>query len=670
MAAVIPALGYVRNERAAGVPLFVAAPEAVRYRVHSATAAGMTNLDGEPTIPAGSTPTAAVLAAFEAWSRVEGSSVEFAAPIAEPDGTARADGVNLITFADTPGNRALTFGAIAVTRLQSDANGAFTDTDIVFNPDMPFSTTLEAGTFDIQGALTHELGHALGLDHSGSATSVMFATTVRGSKRLRALSQDDTAFAMEAYPSDVPQETGAIEGVVRLTGGGAVDGAIVTAFDPAGNVTVSAITGSDGRYRLARLPAGSYGLVAEPLDGPATPFQMSFLRRGANTAFRSQVLGGAAAPLLTAVTADSVATADLTVEDGLPAYNLIGLSAVAPGQEPVTRAGGELERGGIYEVAADGPGLDDLAITLDSLRVLGSGVEILPTPLKRDTTRLSDGTQYPSLHFTVRVAEDSPLGTASLALSAPGGEAVFTAAFRVIEAEPAPRYFADGVVNAASFAGGAVAPGVLVSIFGEDLAPTALGGYFDPVTGRVADLLGGVSVRFNGRPAALLFVSPGQINAQAPADLEPGQTTLTIDRNGVRGAAALIETASAAPGLFAASDGGALALHTDGSLNAPANPLRRGDFVSLFGAGAGAVSPALAVGEPAPASPLSLVEQAVTVEIGGRLADVSFAGMAPGFAGLVQINARVPADAPAGGAVPLLVRVGGIAAPLRSLSIE
>ncbi|MEZ5397014.1 MAG: hypothetical protein R2724_30140 [Bryobacterales bacterium] len=147
---------------------YVAHPERIEYRVHSATDAGMVNQDGAVIITAGSTPTAALLAAFETWNQVAGTTVAFATPTPEPDGAAMPDGINLVTFEDTPNNRALTFGAIAVTRLLSDVDGALEDTDIVFNPEMPFSTTLEEGTFDIQGTLTH-----------GSATPSDSTTAVR-----------------------------------------------------------------------------------------------------------------------------------------------------------------------------------------------------------------------------------------------------------------------------------------------------------------------------------------------------------------------------------------------------------------------------------------------------------------------------------------------------------
>ena len=65
---------------------------------------------------------------------------------------------------------------------------------------------------------------------------------------------------------------------------------------------------------------------------------------------------------------------------------------------------------------------------------------------------------------------------------------------------------------AASFFGGPIAPGSLLSIFGQNLCSTAAGAYLDPISGRVGDLLAGCSVRFNGKPSPLLFVIGTSVN--------------------------------------------------------------------------------------------------------------------------------------------------------------
>jgi adhesin/invasin len=105
------------------------------------------------------------------------------------------------------------------------------------------------------------------------------------------------------------------------------------------------------------------------------------------------------------------------------------------------------------------------------------------------------------------------------------------------------------------------------------------------------------------------------------------------------------------PGLFAQQIGGlgqAKALNQDGTVNSLQTPAKRGSYVTVYGVGLGAVTPALAAGQAPPMSPLSITTNPAAASIGGAPAAVSFSGLAPGFTGLYQINILVPADAPTG----------------------
>jgi uncharacterized protein (TIGR03437 family) len=111
--------------------------------------------------------------------------------------------------------------------------------------------------------------------------------------------------------------------------------------------------------------------------------------------------------------------------------------------------------------------------------------------------------------------------------------------------------------------------------------------------------------------------------------------------------------------------GQAAALNQDNSLNrnpqsiVGARPATRGSVIQIFATGAGATNPPVAAGEAAPASPLALTVVQPTVTIGGKAAQVQFSGLAPGFVGLWQINAVVPADVTPGNAVSLSISAGG-----------
>jgi uncharacterized protein (TIGR03437 family) len=226
-----------------------------------------------------------------------------------------------------------------------------------------------------------------------------------------------------------------------------------------------------------------------------------------------------------------------------------------------------------------------------------------------------------------------------------------------------PRPVAGGVTNAASFATGSIAPGEIVSLFGTSLGPaTGVGAEVDS-TGKLATTRAGVTVLFNDVPGALFFVRQDQINVQAPYELT-GQTSarIVVQYQGAVSPAATVAVTPAAPGIFAvrAGTGQAAMLNQDFSVNSAANPAARGSVVQIYLTGQGATQPAGVTGQltrdpfPAPVLP-------VNVTIGGRPARTAFVGLAPGFAGLLQINAFVPDDVNPGDATPLVVTVGQVA---------
>lgn len=101
----------------------------------------------------------------------------------------------------------------------------------------------------------------------------------------------------------------------------------------------------------------------------------------------------------------------------------------------------------------------------------------------------------------------------------------------------------------------------------------------------------------------------------------------------------------------------ATALNEDGSRNGSSNPARGGSVVVLFASGGGQTAPAGVTGRAAPL-PHPRVAATVALTIDGRTADILFAGEVPGFAGLMQINARLPAGDGAARAAPVVVRAG------------
>jgi uncharacterized protein (TIGR03437 family) len=229
----------------------------------------------------------------------------------------------------------------------------------------------------------------------------------------------------------------------------------------------------------------------------------------------------------------------------------------------------------------------------------------------------------------------------------------------------APGTSSAGILNAASSLP-AIAPGTLIAIYGSNLAAATAQFSAAPLP----VLLGGTSVTINGTPAPLLYVSPGQVNAQVPYETKVGTAKLVVTSNGVPSPAVNFEVAATGPGVFTPQQSNhVLALNlADGTLNASQTPARPGQYVTAYLTGQGLVDPAVTTGDVAPSSPFSLPVAPVTVKIGGVAAVIRFAGLAPGFIdGLLQMNVLIP-DVPPG-ELSFDVSIGAVAAAPTVISV-
>ena len=150
-----------------------------------------------------------------------------------------------------------------------------------------------------------------------------------------------------------------------------------------------------------------------------------------------------------------------------------------------------------------------------------------------------------------------------------------------------PSYSAAGLVNAATGLTGPLAPNTWATLYGSDLswvtAPAVLSNNQLPV--RIVGA--GVQILFSdGVPAPLLFVSPNQVNFLIPASRLPGNTKLTLVRDGWAGPIINVTVAEISPGLFQ-NNSFAAASHVDGSVITPEAPARGGEIVVLYGTGLG-----------------------------------------------------------------------------------
>jgi uncharacterized protein (TIGR03437 family) len=207
-----------------------------------------------------------------------------------------------------------------------------------------------------------------------------------------------------------------------------------------------------------------------------------------------------------------------------------------------------------------------------------------------------------------------------------------------------------GVLNAASFAPAAapLAPGSFITIFGSGLGP-ATPAIAPP--GAFPARLANVEVLVDGRPAPLYAVSATQVSAILPSATTGPLARIRLSFNGQRSNEVEIPVSTSSPGIFTIPSGGLGAgalLRTDFSLISAARPAIRGQAAQIYLTGLGAVNPAVVDGVPPSLTVLSRTRDTINVYVGGRRAQVLFAGAAPGLPGLYQVNIIVPADAPVG----------------------
>ncbi|HEY1241728.1 MAG TPA: cellulase family glycosylhydrolase, partial [Bryobacteraceae bacterium] len=217
---------------------------------------------------------------------------------------------------------------------------------------------------------------------------------------------------------------------------------------------------------------------------------------------------------------------------------------------------------------------------------------------------------------------------------------------------------ATQIANAAGGYPGPVAPGEILSIYGQVIGPqAALGPHL--TAGLVDTSVGDVQAFFDGIPAPILLAGYFQVNVQVPYELAGRtRTALQLVYRGVPSNIAELDVADTAPGIFTTFTGGsdALVVNQDGTLNTAENAAPRGSIVSIYATGAGQTSPPSLTGIPA-GPPVATPGARVSVTVAERSADILYAGPAPTFVGLTQVNARVPADVPTGRA-PVIVTCG------------
>jgi len=229
----------------------------------------------------------------------------------------------------------------------------------------------------------------------------------------------------------------------------------------------------------------------------------------------------------------------------------------------------------------------------------------------------------------------------------------------------------NGVSSVASYAPQvAMAPGSLINIYGHRLTGSnaEFSGFPLPME------LAGTQVLIQGKALPLISVSDSRIIAQVPYDVTvDADAQLVVQRGWTQSAPETLAVAPAQPAVFTVNQqGSGQAVATVGNtanLADSMHPVKAGDALVIYCAGLGAVSPPVANGAAAAAAPLSQTG-IPTVTIGHKPARVLFSGLTPGFAGLYQVNVKVPADVTPGDEVPVVIGIAGQTSPVVTISVR
>jgi uncharacterized protein (TIGR03437 family) len=273
--------------------------------------------------------------------------------------------------------------------------------------------------------------------------------------------------------------------------------------------------------------------------------------------------------------------------------------------------------------------------------------------------------------------------TVSIASNAVNSPVDVPVRFDILPPGP-PLANAEGAVNNATFEkGDNLAPGEIVAIFGEKF--TNGGPVWASQIPLEKELGDGVKVFVNGVQAPLYYISYNQINFQLPFEVAPGDVEVRVERQGGgRSNGVSAKAVASAPRTLRmwVKDYGLGLIYPDNALamaptpGIPSRAAKVGDVITLYAIGLGQANPAVATGAGAPTQePLARVSN-VGVRLGTRFFDDNvlvtpeYAGMAPYFVGLYQINFRIPANTPKGAEVPLTVETGNTPGNRVTIAIE
>jgi uncharacterized protein (TIGR03437 family) len=189
------------------------------------------------------------------------------------------------------------------------------------------------------------------------------------------------------------------------------------------------------------------------------------------------------------------------------------------------------------------------------------------------------------------------------------------------------------VANSASLAGGQVAPGELITLFGTEIGPLS------PVSSSLPLLtqLAGTRILVDGTAAPMLYADGGQVNTSLPESIgETGNVNIEVEVNGTVVDSVSLPITPVAASLFRRYPSIAVAaVNEDGSPNSADQPAAPGSLLTLFGTGFGVRS--------ADGSPL----HPVNIYLNAKQVENLSVSQVPDVPGLISLAFRVPNESAA-----------------------
>jgi predicted Zn-dependent protease len=411
--AAVPAQGYIYQYNSGGRQL--------RWQGTTITVAFSSTLASANV--AGGDAVGAARRALARWSAV--TNIQFVETSSGAT-TITRDTVNLITF--TP----LSVSRPGTTRVTSDtATGTIVEADIGLNSNFPFSTNGAANTYDLESTIVHEVGHLLGLDHSGVVGATMQPSQglnfTDPAFSMRTLSDDDLAGIRSVYGQRSAFAVGSIAGQVNYGAGAHVW--VENLYT--GRVTGSSITKSDGSYRIDQLPTSDYRVYVEYLDEPVFARDIAVPPSGSNA---HPYIGIGNQPAFRAtevqtpvnVSAGNTTILNPIVTLGAPSFNprILGINGVLQAA-PTTLAAGR-----VYRFTFGGSNLAGFPLTTTAIGVTSPFMSIDPASFTREDPSFYFANPEPNygiISFNLVVADNAKFGDYTLRLRSATGETAYLA---------------------------------------------------------------------------------------------------------------------------------------------------------------------------------------------------------------------------------------------------